>query len=107
MSGKLKSWAVPKKPPLKPKVRRLAMQVEDHEMDYADFEGTIADGEYGAGQVRIWDKGIYEEKQVTHDKMEIIMHGKKLNGVYVLFKFPKAGPRAWLFFKVMKKRGTS
>lgn len=104
MNGVLKSWAVPKEPPKKPGIKRLCVQVEDHPLEYADFEGEIPEGEYGAGRVEIWDRGEYNllEKEDTHLKFHMI--GKKLKGVYVLYKFPKAGEKAWLLFKIRNSR---
>ncbi len=103
----LKSWAIPKEPPVVPGVRRLAIKVEDHALDYADFEGEIPQGHYGAGTVEIWDKGTYG--LIKADKKEIVfdLHGKRLTGQYCLLKFtPKDGKdNTWLFFK--KTRATS
>ena len=100
MDGVLKSWAVPKEPPLEPGVRRLAIQVEDHALDYADFEGTIPEGEYGAGEVKIWDKGTYSLESRHENKMVIILSGRKLKGAYVLLRFrPEKEKNMWLFFK--------
>jgi len=99
MDGTLKSFAVPKEPPLEPNVKRLAIQVEDHELAYAKFEGTIPEGNYGAGTVKIWDKGTYDLVEKTDDKIVVKMSGKKLRGEYVLLKFKKAGAKNWLFFK--------
>jgi bifunctional non-homologous end joining protein LigD len=83
--GVLKSWAVPKGPPTEPGVNRLAVPTEDHPLEYASFEGTIAAGEYGAGQVRIWDAGRYETEK--WDERHVIVHfdGQRLRGRYVLF----------------------
>ena len=97
MDGVLKSWAVPKEPPLEPDIKRLAVQVEDHPYDYKDFEGTIPEGQYGAGKVIVWDKGTYELLEKTDKGFVIKINGKKLNGIYVLFKFKP--PKNWLFFK--------
>lgn len=97
MDGVLKSWAVPKLPPLSPGIRRLAVQVEDHPIDYANFEGTIPTGQYGAGTVEIWDKGTYQLLEHKADKLIIDINGNKLNGTYVLVRFK--GPKNWLFFK--------
>ena len=96
--GTLKSWAVPKKPPLKTGIKRLAIQVENHALSYAHFEGTIPKGQYGAGKVKIWDKGTYELLEKTKDKYMVDFKGKKLKGIYYVTKFP-TGPKNWLFFK--------
>jgi bifunctional non-homologous end joining protein LigD len=95
----LKSWAVPKGPPEEPGDRRLAVQVEDHPLDYAGFEGTIPEGEYGAGTVEIWDKGTYEAVKWTDDKIEVVIKGERLSGQYELIRFRKAGEKEWLLFK--------
>ena len=83
--GVLKSWAVPKGPPLEPGVNRLAMPTEDHPLEYAAFEGTIAAGEYGAGEVRIWDAGRYETEKWDERHVIARFDGRRLRGRYVLF----------------------
>ena len=98
MDGVLKSWAVPKEPPTSAGIKRLAVQVEDHPLEYADFEGTIPKGEYGAGTVKIWDKGEFEMKERSDDKYVISFHGKRLKGEYCLLRFKRAGDKNWLFF---------
>lgn len=105
MKGVLKSWAIPKQPPLKKGIKRLAIQVEDHPLSYADFKGVIPKGNYGAGKVEIWDKGDYELKEKTNKKIEIIFQGKKLKGDYILIKTnyekdKKQKNKNWLFFKI-------
>jgi DNA ligase D-like protein (predicted ligase)/DNA ligase D-like protein (predicted 3'-phosphoesterase) len=97
--GVLKSWAVPKGPPEKSGERRLAVQVEDHPLEYGKFEGTIPQGQYGAGTVKIWDRGFYEPLVWKDDKIELIIKGEKMEGRYVLVKFKKAEKNNWLFFK--------
>lgn len=97
MDGILKSWAVPKDPPIKSGVRRLAVQVEDHPVEYAVFEGTIPEGEYGAGTVEIWDRGSYKLIERKEDKLIVDLDGCKLKGKYVLIRFK--GKKNWLFFK--------
>ena len=97
MDGVLKSWAIPKEPLIEYGVRRLAVQVEDHPIAYATFEGTISEGEYGAGTVEIWDKGTYKMLDRTEDKFIFELKGEKLKGPYVLVRFKDK--KNWLFFK--------
>ncbi|MEM3726346.1 MAG: DNA polymerase ligase N-terminal domain-containing protein [Candidatus Bathyarchaeia archaeon] len=97
MDGMLKSWAIPKEPPTTSGVKRLAVQVEDHPVGYANFEGTIPEGEYGAGTVEIWDKGFYNLIDRKEDKLVVEIHGEKLRGTYVLVRFKNK--KNWLFFK--------
>ena len=96
MDGVLKSWAVPKEPPTQSGIRRLAMQVEDHELDYINFEGMIPKGEYGAGTVEIWDKGTYVLKNRTDKIIEFTLGGSKLKGDYALVNFKE---KNWLLLK--------
>jgi len=105
MDGVLKSWAIPKEPPKVSGIKRLAVQVEDHPLEYANFEGEIPEGEYGAGTVTIWDKGTYDLMERTDDKILVYLHGKKMKGEYYLLKFKKAGEKNWLLFakKASKK----
>jgi len=102
MDGVLKSWAVPKEPPTAKGIKRLAIQVEDHPLGYASFEGVIPEGNYGAGTVKIWDKGNYELVKHTPKEIEVIFSGKKLEGKYVLIKthFGSKPEKSWLFFKI-------
>jgi len=102
MDGVLKSWAVPKEPPKSKGVKRLAIQVEDHPLEYAKFHGRIPEGLYGAGTVEIWDKGTYDLKNKDNKKIEVNLKGKKLKGKYVLIKtkYGNKPEESWLFFKV-------
>jgi bifunctional non-homologous end joining protein LigD len=91
--GVLASWAVPKGPTLKPLDRRLAMHVEDHPMDYREFEGNIPAGQYGAGSVIVWDEGTYElvegddpATEIGNGKIKFVMHGEKLKGEFTLVR---------------------
>ena len=97
MDGVLKSWAIPKEPSTSPGIRRLAVQVEDHPVDYANFEGTIPEGEYGAGTVEIWDRGTYKLIDRKEDKLIVEINGNRLKGTYVLVRFKEQ--KNWLFFK--------
>jgi len=97
MDGVLKSWAIPKEPPTAIGIRRLAVQVEDHPIEYANFQGTIPEGEYGAGTVEIWDKGTHRLIERKEDKLIVEINGNRLKGTYVLLRFKTQ--RNWLFFK--------
>jgi bifunctional non-homologous end joining protein LigD len=101
--GVLKSWAVPKGPSLDPKVKRLAMQVEDHPVDYAKFEGVIPEGEYGGGTVMVWDYGTYKPEETTNvsealrkGELKFSLNGQKLKGSWVLVR---TRDRQWLLLK--------
>jgi DNA ligase D-like protein (predicted 3'-phosphoesterase) len=97
IDGVLKSWAIPKEPPSQAGVRRLAVQVEDHPIEYASFEGSIPEGKYGAGTVEIWDKGTYKLINRKEEKLILDIDGNKLKGEYVLVRFKDQ--KNWLFFK--------
>jgi DNA ligase D-like protein (predicted 3'-phosphoesterase) len=101
--GVLKSWAVPKGIPESTDEKRLAVETEDHPLGYADFEGTIPKGQYGAGTVEIWDKGLYELKVWDEKMIEFTLEGEKLKGRYVLVRLKKAGEKSWLLLKGRKK----
>jgi bifunctional non-homologous end joining protein LigD len=103
MAGVLKSWAVPKGPSLDPNDKRLAIEVEDHALSYGDFEGTIAEGRYGAGEVRIWDEGFYETEgdatsQLKKGRLSFTLSGKKLRGGFSLVRMTR-GEHQWLLIK--------
>jgi DNA ligase D-like protein (predicted ligase)/DNA ligase D-like protein (predicted 3'-phosphoesterase) len=96
--GVLKSWAVPKGMPQGDE-KRLAVETEDHPMEYASFAGTIPKGQYGAGTVTIWDEGSYEVKVWDEKMVEFTLNGKRLKGRYVLVRLKKAGEKSWLLLK--------
>lgn len=100
MDGVLKSWAVPKQPPKEAGIKRLAIKTEDHPLAYANFEGEIPEGEYGAGKVEIWDKGTFELLKREEKEIVVTLHGDELKGDYVLIR-TKYGKeeKGWLFFK--------
>lgn len=100
IEGVLKSWAVPKGPLMESGIRRLAVEVEDHPLEYGLFEGTIPEGEYGAGKVSIWDRGSYTLKEKDSNHLRFALHGNKLKGGYELRFFKEErGRRHWLLFK--------
>jgi len=94
--GVLKSWAVPKGLSPEPGVRRLAVEVPDHPLDYIDFEGTIPEGEYGAGTVEVWDAGKYRVLSWEADKVVFELEGKRCSGPYALVR---TGAKNWLIFR--------
>lgn len=96
--GVLKSWAVPKGIPERKGVKHLAVEVEDHDIAYADFAGEIPAGQYGAGRVEIWDRGVFEEESWNDDKVVFTLQGNKHNGRFCLIRFKKAGEKNWLLF---------
>lgn len=117
MDGVLKSWAVPKGPSLNPEDKRLAIMVEDHPYDYKNFEGNIPEGNYGAGNVIVWDKGTYEPAETDKDSdpekilsaqlqkghLRIILRGKKLKGEFNLIHMKGRGENNWLLTKKADK----
>ena len=122
MEGVLKSWAVPKGPSLNPSDKRLAMMVEDHPYSYRTFEGSIPKGNYGAGEVEIWDEGTYEPIEKVKGKtddmimraelhkqsLKFILHGKKLKGEFALVKIKNSkDENAWLLIKHKDKYAVS
>ncbi|MGQ9782175.1 MAG: DNA polymerase ligase N-terminal domain-containing protein [Nitrososphaeria archaeon] len=101
MDGVLKSWAVPKGVPTEPGVKRLAIAVEDHPLDYANFSGEIPEGEYGAGKVTIWDKGEYVVLEKSTRRIRFELRGERIRGFYQLIRFKKDKEREqWLLMKV-------
>ena len=107
MDGALRSWAVPKGPTLDPAEKRLAVLVEDHPLEYGDFEGTIPAGEYGAGSVMVWDRGTYEwltdkspAEQWAAGDLKFRLHGEKLLGEFALVRMKNRGKgNEWLLIK--------
>src|SRR5215213_7307755 len=108
LDGVLKSWAVPKGPGTDPKAKSLAVEVEDHPLDYADFEGTIPQGQYGGGTVMVWDQGTWEPegdaaKALRQGKLNFELHGQKLHGHWTLVRMAERekdrGHNNWLLIK--------
>lgn len=105
LKGVLKSWAIPKGPSVDSNVKRLAVHVEDHPLEYGSFEGVIPPGQYGAGTVMIWDIGFWQcadcEASVAYRRgdLTLLLHGKKLKGLWKLIQIKK-NPKNWLLFKL-------
>jgi DNA ligase D-like protein (predicted 3'-phosphoesterase) len=112
VDGVLKSWAMPKGPSTDPRDKRLAMPVEDHPLDYADFEGVIPEGEYGAGAVVVWDRGTWDnltehdgrlqpvEAALAHGHLVFALHGEKLAGGFALQRVATGKDERWLLIKL-------
>lgn len=113
VDGVLKSWAVPKGPSTDPRDKRLALPTEDHPLEYADFEGVIPEGEYGAGPVLVWDSGPYRnlrtekeddgasmEQALEEGKVEVWLEGQKLQGGYALIRTGQGEDERWLLIKM-------
>src|SRR6202163_5079394 len=107
-NGVLLSWAIPKGPSLDPSVKRLAMQVEDHPIEYASFEGVIPEGEYGGGTVMIWDQGTWTPESpdvaaaLEKGELKFTLHGKKLKGSWVLVRTRGYGSSSQTFVLLIK-----
>src|SRR2546429_4095780 len=109
LDGVMKSWAVPKGPSYDPSIRRLAMEVEDHPIEYNTFEGTIPRGEYGGGTVMLWDRGTYEPESgdgvdalrdgYARGDLKFVLHGDRLKGGWVLVRMKRPGRPQWLLIK--------
>jgi bifunctional non-homologous end joining protein LigD len=105
--GVLRSWAIPKGPSLDPSVKRLAMEVEDHPLDYGGFEGSIPEGQYGGGTVMVWDRGTWSPEPETpsvdeglrEGELKFTLKGSKLKGSWVLVRTKGAGKPSWLLIK--------
>lgn len=97
--GVFKSWVVPKGVPEDVGTRRLAIQTDDHAIEFGNFEGEIPAGEYGAGSVEIWDSGTYEEIGWSGDEITVALCGQRITGKYQLVRFERSGPDSWLLFK--------
>ncbi|QYM78106.1 non-homologous end-joining DNA ligase [Horticoccus luteus] len=102
LDGTLKSWAVPKGLPYEPGIKRAAFEVEDHPLDYIDFEGTIPPGQYGGGTVMVWDTGTYELLSGDHRRgdLKLMLHGQKLKGEWHIFRIKSEDDKpVWLIVK--------
>jgi bifunctional non-homologous end joining protein LigD len=119
INGVLTSWAVPKGPSMNPADKRLAVMTEDHPLEYADFEGIIPKGQYGAGTVMVWDNGWYElggdvsaDRQLARGKLDVVLHGRKLRGGFTLIRTTnrssgRSQARNWLLVKHRDQYGDS
>jgi len=100
LEGVLRSWVIPKGPSMNPSEKRLALLVQDHPLDYIDFEGVIPQGHYGAGAVVIWDRGSYELLEQEQGKVGFVLKGQKLKGAFTLMRLKGRGKgNEWLLIK--------
>lgn len=96
--GVFKSWVVPKGVPETVGVKRLAIQVDDHDLAFGEFEGVIPEGQYGAGKIEIWDCGTYRQREWTDNRISVDLKGARVTGVFVLDRFPSRGDDCWLLY---------
>lgn len=97
--GVFKSWVLRKPVTQSPGIRRLAIRVEDHDLSFGDFEGQIPIGVYGAGKIRIWDRGDYTASHWDASRITFQLYGSRLSGEYSLVRFKRAGSNSWLLIK--------
>jgi DNA ligase D-like protein (predicted 3'-phosphoesterase) len=96
--GVFKSWAVPKGIPVTPGIKRLAVQVEDHALEFGDFEGRIPEGEYGAGEIRVWDKGVYLLAEWSQERIVFTLRGARISDTFTMVRFSAPETQKWLIF---------
>ena len=94
-----KSWAVPKGVPEKPGLKRLAIQVEDHALEFGPFQEMNPEGEYGTGRIKVWDHGTYELEKWTADRIAFTLHGSRVSGRFSLVRFKESEPLSWCLMK--------
>jgi len=100
IDGVLRSWAIPKGPSMNPADKRLSVSVEDHDLEYIDFEGIIPEGSYGAGAVAIWDNGTLDKVEEGEEKISFRLNGEKLTGSFTLLRLKKSrSGKDWLLIK--------
>src|SRR5512145_1451964 len=112
IDGALASWAVPKGPTLDPKEKRFAARTEDHPLEYADFEGIIPAGNYGAGAMIVWDRGSYQTVEgrspaegLAAGKLDLLLSGHKLRGRFALVRMKGEGGKSWLLLSKVRNGG--
>lgn len=97
--GVFKSWAIPKGLPESPGLKRLAIQVEDHELEFAPFHEANLEGESIKGRIKVWDHGTYELQEWTKDRIAFDLNGSRISGKFSLFRFKESEPLSWFLIK--------